>query len=145
MNDSTPDTPATPEVTLADRYDSTAMIVLNPSEYIEKSAIDLNFDLRRLDSYRSIANTQTSNIDSVKDYLIENYEELGDHADHIASLLDIELEREVTYSVSMSCSVTVTVKCGEDGEDLITENLYIDSSDGNISIDDYNVDTVYEA
>jgi hypothetical protein len=41
--------------------------------------------------------------------------------------------------------VTVTVKCGEDGEDLITENLYIDSSDGNISIDDYNVDTVYEA
>jgi sugar-specific transcriptional regulator TrmB len=135
----------TPEVTLADRYNPTAVIVLNPSEYLEKSAQDLNFDLRRLDSYRSIANTQTSNISSVKDYLIENYEELGDHADEIATMLDIELTREITYSVSMSCSVTVTVKCGEDGEDLITDNLYIDSNGGDISVDDYQVDTVYEA
>ena len=45
----------------------------------------------------------------------------------------------------MSATVTVTVKMGEDAEDLITENLYIDSSDSNINIDDYNVDTVYEA
>jgi porphobilinogen deaminase len=97
------------------------------------------------DLYQSSLATRIKHADEVKDYLIENYDDLGHHADEIATLLDIELEREVTYSVSMSCSVTVTVKCGEDGEDLITENLYIDSNDGNISIDDYNVDTVYEA
>jgi porphobilinogen deaminase len=144
MNEATPATPAEP--TLAEQYNTWAPLIIEVNgEFITRTAHEVEYVFRNLDSYRSIANTQTSNIDSVKDYLIENYEELGDHADHIASLLDIELEREVTYSVSMSCSVTVTVKCGEDGEDLITENLYIDSSDGNISIDDYNVDTVYEA
>jgi len=140
------DTPnTTPEVTLADRYDSTAVIVLNPSEYIEKSAIDLNFDLRRLDSYRSIANTQTSNIDSVRDYLIENYDDLGHHADEIATLLDLELIREVQYTVSMSATLTVAIRCGEDPEDLINDNLFIDSSDTSVTVDEYNVDATYEA
>ena len=138
-------TNTTPEVTLADRYDSTAVIVLNPSEYIEKSAQDLNFDLRRLDSYRSIANSQTSNISSVREYLIENYDELGDHADEIATMLDIELIREVTYTVSMSATVTVAIKCGEDGDDLINDNLFIESNDSSVSVDEYSVESSYEA
>jgi hypothetical protein len=60
-------------------------------------------------------------------------------------MLDIELIREVTYTVSMSAVVTVAVKCGEDGEDLINDSLFIDSSGGDISVDEYTVDTVYEA
>jgi hypothetical protein len=139
-------TPATPVPTLAEQYDHWAPVVIElHGEFVSKTVSDLEYTYKRVDNYRSINDTMTTNIESVKEYLIENYEELGDHATHIASLLDIELEREVTYSVSMSCSVTVTVKCGEDGEDLITDNLYIDSSDGHISIDDYNIDTVYEA
>lgn len=142
MNESTP----APVPTLAEQYDHWAPVVLElDGEFVSKTVSDLEYAYKRVDSYRSISNTMTTNIESVKNYLIENYDDLGHHADEIATLLDIELEREVTYSVSMSCSVTVTVKMGEDAEDLISENLYIDSSDGNINIDDYNIDTVYEA
>ena len=134
-------TPTTTPATLADRYDSTAVIILSTNEdFVEKSAMDINYDLRRLDSFRSIANTQTANIDSVKEYLLENYEDLGNHADEIASLLDIELTREVEYTVTMTATVTVTVAPGDDAESLISDNLYIDSNNGNISVDDYEVD-----
>jgi hypothetical protein len=144
MNEATPATPAEP--TLAEQYNTWAPLIIEVNgEFITRTAHEVEYVFRNLDSYRSIANTQTSNIESVKEYLIENYDDLGHHADELATLLDIELEREVTYSISMSASVTVTVKMGEDAEDLITENLYIDSSDSNINIDDYNVDTVYEA
>lgn len=141
MNEATP----TPEVTLADRYDSTAVIVLNPSEYVEKSALDLNYDLRRLESFRSIANTQTSNIESVKEYLIENYDELGGHADSIAELLDIELTQEVEYTVTMTATVTVTIKPGDDADSLISDSLYIESNDSNVTVDDCTVDYSNEA
>ena len=139
-------TPTTTPATLADRYDSTAVIILSTNEdYVEKSAMDINYDLRRLDSFRSIANTQTANIESVKEYLIENYDDLGDHADAIATLLDIELSSEVEYSVSMTVTVTVTVAPGDDAESLISRNLYVESNDGNISVDDYEVDYVNES
>lgn len=141
MNEATP----TPEVTLADRYDSTALIVLNPSEYVEKSALDLNYDLRRLETYRSIANKQTSGIEAVKEYLVDNYDELEGHADSIAELLDIELTREVEYSVSITATVTVTIKPGDDAESIISDNLYVESNHSDITVDDYNVDYTNEA
>ena len=144
MNDLTPSTPTEP--TLAEQYDHWAPVVLElKGEFVSKTASDIEYTFKRADTYRSLNDTMTTNIESVKEYLIENYDDLGHHADELATLLDIELEREVTYSISMSATVTVTVKMGEDAEDLITENLYIDSSDSNINIDDYNVDTVYEA
>ena len=144
MNEATPATPTEP--TLAEQYNTWAPLIIEVNgEFITRTAHEVEYAFRRLDTYRSLNDTMTTNIESVKEYLIENYDDLGDHADELATLLDIELEREVTYSISMSATVTVTVKMGEDAEDLITENLYIDSSDSNINIDDYNVDTVYEA
>jgi hypothetical protein len=143
MNEATP-TPAEP--TLGNRYDSTAVIVLQTSgEFVEKSALDLNYDLRRLESFRSIANNQTSNIESVKEYLIENYDELGGHADSIAELLDIELTREVEYTVTMTATVTVTIKPGDDADSLISDSLYIESNDSNVTVDDCTVDYTNEA
>ena len=144
MNDLTPSTPTEP--TLAEQYDHWAPVVLElKGEFVSKTASDIEYTFKRADTYRSLNDTMTTNIESVKEYLIENYDDLGHHADELATLLDIELEREVTYSISMSATVTVTVKMGEDAEELITDNLYVDSSDSNINIDDYNVDTVYEA
>lgn len=141
MNDATPT--ATPA--LSEQYNSFSTIILelpngNITEFVDKTANDIEYAFRRLDTYRSIANTQTSNIDSVKEYLLDNYDELGDHADQIASLLDIELTREVEYTVTMTATVTVTVSPGDDAESIISDNLYIDSNSGSISVDDYEVD-----
>ena len=142
MNESTP----TPVPTLAEQYDHWAPVVLElHGEFVSKTVSDLEYAYKRVDSYRSISNTMTTNIESVKNYLIENYEELGTHADEIATLLDIELSSEVEYSVSMTVTVTVTVAPGDDAESLISRNLYVESNDGNISVDDYEVDYVNES
>jgi phosphoglucomutase len=144
--DTTNTTPA-----LHEQYNSFATVILelpagaNLTQFVEKTANDIEFTYNRLDSYKSIANTMTNNIEEAKNYLIENYDDLGHHADEIASLLDIELLREVQYSISMSAVVTVTVAMGVDPEEFISENIYIDSSDSSVNIDEYNVDTVYEA
>ena len=143
VNESTA-TPATPA--LSEQYNSFSTIILelpvgtNVTEFVDKTANDIEYAFRRLESYRSIANNQTSNIESVKEYLLDNYDDLGHHADEIASLLDIELTREVEYTVTMTATVTVTMAPGDDAESLISDNLYIESNNGNISVDDYTVD-----
>jgi uncharacterized membrane-anchored protein YhcB (DUF1043 family) len=141
MNDATPT--ATPA--LHEQYNSFSTVILelpngNVTEFVERTANDIEYAFKRLDTYRSIANTQTSNIDSVKEYLLDNYEELETHADEIAQLLDIELTREVEYTVTMTATVTVTLTPGDDAESIISDNLYIDSNSGSISVDDYEVD-----
>ena len=115
--------------------------------YIEVSPGDVNYlycDLARAnslrDSYSQMVTRQTNMIESVKEYLLDNYDELESHADEIASLLDIELTREVEYSVTMTATVTVTVAPGDDAESIISDNLYIESNSGSISVDDYEVD-----
>jgi hypothetical protein len=141
MNDATPT--ATPA--LHEQYNSFSTVILelpngNVTEFVERTANDIEYAFKRLDTYRSIANTMTSNIEAVKEYLLDNYDSLDSHADEIASLLDIELTREVEYTVTMTATVTVTVAPGDDAESLISDNLYIDSNSGSISVDDYEVD-----
>ena len=115
--------------------------------YVEVTPYDVN-DLfsevtrakAHRDSFSAVASRQSNMIDAVKEYLLDNYDDMELHADAIAELLDIELTREVEYPVTMSATVTVTVAPGEDAESLISDNLYIDSNHGNISVDDYEVD-----
>jgi hypothetical protein len=132
-------------------YNNTAVILLelptgSSTEFVQKTALDIEYAYKRLDSFRSIANTQTAQIEAVKQYLIENYDDLELHADEIAALLDLELTREVEYTVSMTATVTVTVGVGQsDPDDLISDNLYIESNDSNVTVDSYDVDSVFEA
>ena len=131
-------------------YNNTAVILLelptgSSTEFVQKTALDIEYAYKRLDSFRSIANNQTAQIESVKQYLIDNYDDLELHADEIAALLDIELTREVEYTVSMTATVTVTIGVGQDADDLISSNLYIESNDSNVTVDNYDVDSVFEA
>ena len=138
---------------LASRFNiSDKLIVKKPDDvaslvYIEVSPVDVNYlycDLARANSlrnsYSQMVTSRDNMIEAVKEYLLDNYDELESHADEIASLLDIELTREVEYSVTMTATVTVTVAPGDDAESIISDNLYIESNSGSISVDDYEVD-----
>lgn len=113
----------------------------------ELDRINSKFEsLKLVNDQISARNTTKSNmIEAVKEYLLDNYDDLEMHADEIASLLDIELTREITYAVSMSVTVTVTLAPGDDADSIITDNLYVDSNNGNIAVDDYTVDYTNEA
>jgi hypothetical protein len=96
-------------------------------------------------TYSKDASLQYGKINRVKEYLTENYDELQEHADEIAQILDIELTRDVTYSVQMTATITVSVPVNEDGEEILRDNLYIDANHGDIVIDDYEVENISEA
>lgn len=95
-------------------------------------------------TYSKDASLQYGRINRVKEYLADNYDMLEGYADAIAEILDIELSRDITYSVQMTATVTVSVPVGQDGEDILRENLYIDANHGDVIIDDYEVCNVSE-
>jgi len=144
MNEGQATPTATPDLSAQHNLFSTVILQL-PEGFVEKTVNDIEWAYKRLDSFRSIANVQTANIESVKEYLIDNYEDMGSHASEIATLLDIELTRDVTYTVSMTATVTVTCSPDDDAESLITDALYIDANSNYINVDEYEVDYINEA
>jgi hypothetical protein len=84
-------------------------------------------------------------IENVREYLIENYDDLESHADEIARLLDIELTNEVTVDVNVTFSVTMTLPIGieadsVDGHDF---SFVIESENSDYEIQDYDSFVVY--
>lgn len=58
----------------------------------------------------------------LREYIADNFDDLGEHAEPIAEIFNIELTKEVEVSVRVSYSLTVTVPMNW-GEDEISENL----------------------
>jgi hypothetical protein len=145
MNEGQATPTATPDLSAQHNLFSTVILQLPVDGFVEKTVNDIEWAYKRLDSFRSIANVQTANIESVKEYLIDNYDDMGSHAGEIATLLDIELTRDVTYTVSMTATVTVTCSPDDDAESLITDALFIDANSNYINVDEYEVDYINEA
>lgn len=89
--------------------------------------------------------TFESRIQNVREYLIENYEELDEHADEIARLLDIDLTNEVTVDVNVTFSVTMTLPIGIDADSVEGHdfNFDITSENSDYEIQDYETYVVY--
>ena len=92
----------TPELT----YNSEATIVYNASESNWTQAepkiatADLvTVTMRNAKRLRSNMDRYEQNREKVREYLIENYPELGEHADEIAKLLEMELSQEIEFSM----------------------------------------------
>lgn len=49
-----------------------------------------------------------TNINAVRDYLVENYDELEGHADSIADLLGVDLTKTTTFTVVATYTVEIT-------------------------------------
>lgn len=58
-------------------------------------------------------------VDMVKSYLMENHEDLDEHAQEIADILDIELTREVSVTVTVEFQVELALKPNESIDDII--------------------------
>jgi hypothetical protein len=80
--------------------------------------------------------------DKVREYLIENYEELDEHAVAIAKMLDLDLDTEITVEISASIQVTLSVPVGTSVYDLSTYDFDVDitCNEPKYEIQDYNAD-----
>ena len=79
----------------------------------------------------------------LKEYLVDNYEDLGEHAEPIAEIFSIDLTKEVEVSVRVSYSLTVTVPLNWTEDDISNNLRYpegFESDDNDMCIESESAD-----
>ena len=112
-------------------------------EFATAKVTSIEWDLHNARQAQKQNGLYTSQIDSVKDIIVESYAESEDQETlrSIAEALNIELTRTVEWSATIEVSGTMDVDLLEDVdiEQEIYDNLYVDSQNGNIEIGDTEV------
>jgi hypothetical protein len=112
-------------------------------EFATAKVTSIEWDLHNARQAQKHNGLYTSQIDSVKDIIVEAYAESEDQETlrTIAETLNIELTRTVEWSATIEVSGTMDVDLLEDVdiEQEIYDNLYVDSQNGNIEIGDTEV------
>ena len=120
-------------------------------EYTTSKVTSLEWDLHNGRQSQKRVGVFESKVNTVKDIITEAY---GDSDDQetlraIAEALDIALTRTVEWTASIEVSGTIELDLladyDTDLESEITDNLYVDSQNGNIEIVDQEVCHVREA
>jgi hypothetical protein len=130
-------------------YEPIAKIVYNASENYyspelptEVTADKITTTFRNQKQLANIRDRHEKNVNSVRDYLIENFEELDEHAEAIANLLGIDLSAEIDVEFIVSVRATIAVPLGTTARDLSTYDFDVEiiSNDSNYEIQDYDAD-----
>lgn len=102
----------------------------SPSEsrFEVETADEISRTFWRLDELRETNGRYSNTEDKIKEYLIENYEELGDHADEIAKLMGIELSKTVEVIFDVTIRATISIPVGKDASDLSVYDFDIEIS-----------------
>ena len=133
-------------------YDPKATIVVRKGYYYGTPS-DSKFELENADDisrafWRVDALTETNQrnsraYDKVKDYLVENYDEIGEeHATEIANILSIDLSKEIEVEFNVTIKATVSMPVNEDVSDLSIYDfdITIESNESKYEILDSDAD-----
>ena len=145
-------TPMTDQVAVTPAYDPKATILVRKGYYYG-SPSDAKFDLENADDisrtyWRIEALQETNNRnsraqDKLKDYLVENYDEIGEeHATEIANIFSIDLSKEVEVEFNVTIKATVSIPVNEDVSDLSVYDfdITIESNESKYEIQDFDAD-----
>jgi hypothetical protein len=144
---------ASPETTTEEvAYDPYAKIVVNVHQPVYSGVTPLVLEAHEVTSLKNndtlrqkrIAKLDAG-IESVREYLVENYNDLELHADEIAALLDIELVKTVEVDVNVTFSTTIELEVGKDVDDIsyFDFDFNIESSNSSFEISDFDSDVIY--
>ena len=147
----------TPAVTVPDTYNSNLLVTYkvirgySDAEYATDKVASIEWDLHNGRQSQKRVTTLLSQIDAVKEIICEAYADSGDQDTlrEIAEALSIELIKEVQFTASVEVSGTYSFNILENDYDMdleseVTDALYADSNNGNITIDDTEVCNVRE-
>jgi hypothetical protein len=122
------------------------------AEYQTDKVTSIEWDLHNARQNSKHNAVLQSKIDAVKEIICEAYADSQDQDTlrEIAEALSIELIKEVQFTASVEVSGTYSYNILENEYDLdlesaITDSLYAESNDGNITIDETEVCNVREA
>jgi hypothetical protein len=139
-------------------YDPKATIVVRKGYYYGTPS-DSKFDLEnaddisrtywRLDAVQETNNRNSRAHDKLKDYLVENFDEIGEeHATEIANILSIDLSKEVEVEFNVTIKATISIPVNEDVSDLSVYDFDIEISSNEskyeIQESDADIDSIDE-
>jgi hypothetical protein len=118
-------------------------------EYAEVNADDVSRTYWKADALKETNDRNSRAQDKVKDYLVENYEEIGEeHSNEIARLLGIDLHKTVEVIFDVTIRATITVPMDKDVEDLSVYDFDIEissnESDYEIEESEADIDSIRE-
>jgi uncharacterized protein (DUF885 family) len=123
-------------------YDKTKTIVINKHyygtpEYVLVSAEDVSMKYWRHSALTQRVSNYESAQEKAKDYLVENFDEIGeDYAKELASILGIDLSKEVQVEFTVTIKATVTMPVNEEVSDLSIYDFDVEISSNN---NDYEI------
>ena len=133
-------------------YDPKATIVVRKGYYYGTPS-DSKFDLENADDISrtywqkdALKETNDRNgraIDKLKDYLVENYDEIGEeHATEIANIFGLDLSKEIEVEFNVTIKATVSIPVNEDVSDLSVYDfdIEISSNESKYEIQDFDAD-----
>lgn len=147
----------TPAVTVPDTYNANLLVTYkvihgySDATYDTDKVASIEWSLHNGRQSQKQVTTLLSKIDTVKEIICDAYADSGDQDTlrAIAEALDIELIKEVQFSASVEVTGTYSYNILENDYELdleseVTDALYADSNNGNITIDDTEVCNVRE-
>ena len=140
------------QVAVTPAYDPKATILVRKGYYYGTPS-DSKFDLEnaddisrtywKLDALQETNNRNSRAQDKLKDYLIENYEEIGEeHATEIANIFGIELSKTVEVVFDVTIRANVSVPVDKDVSDLSAYDfdIEISSNESDYEIEESDAD-----
>lgn len=127
-------------------YDSEAKIVINNAhpystqDLSTRTAGELSRAWRDNATNEALIRKKRIEVENVKEYLVENYDELEEHADEIAKLLGITLEKSVEVTFQVEITATITLPIGKDFNDLSEYDFEVslESTDSDYEVEGYD-------
>ena len=148
---------STPAVTVPDTYNPNLLVTYkvirgySDAEYATDKVTSIEWDLHNARQAQKQNGVYQDKINTVKDIITEAYADSDDQETlrAIAEALSIELVREVEFTASIEVTGTYTFNILENDYDMdleseVTDALYADSNNGNITIGDTEVCNVSE-
>ncbi len=146
----------TSTVTVPDTYNPNLLVTYkvirgySDAEYATDKVVNLEWELHNGRERQKQNGLLTSKIDSVKDIILEAYADSQDQDTlrAIAEALDIELTKTVEFTATIEVAGTMEIDLlsdyGDNLEDEVTDNLYVDSQSGRIEITETEISYVRE-
>ena len=136
----------------AELYDANKTLVIKKGyyyaspanlEYAEVNADDVSRTYWKADAFKETNDRNSRAQDKLKDYLVENYEEIGEeHAKEIAEIFSIELSKtlEVVFDVTIRATVSVPVDKDVDDLSVYDFDIEISSNESDYEIEESEAD-----
>jgi hypothetical protein len=131
-------TPMTDQVAVTPAYDPKATILVrkgyyygtpSDSKFEVENADDISRTYWRLDALQETNNRNSRAQDKLKDYLVENFDEIGEeHATEIANIFGIDLSKTIEVVFDVTIRATISVPVGKDVDDLSVYDFDIEIS-----------------